>query len=255
MAIKTSQQGSAHVIIIVVLVLGLLGALGYIFWQNFINSSDSKKQTDTTSLKSTIKEAAKPKLKQASIDPTFGTSLSFEYPETWTMSRSTNGPFPPNPEVEPTSESFIVTSPNNEIEVRYYINANAGFGYVCEDETSPIVTKLKFESIPGYAGASAVEYISKDKNLYTLNTYIQNTAGLADVKAGDSTCKLAGGLIMQLNETNRVYLMGSGISIKKFVDENNVAKQLSTVEEIEAELKSDAYTQAKAIVLSTKVGS
>lgn len=32
---KQSQSGNAHIVIIIVLVIGLLGALGYIFYQNF----------------------------------------------------------------------------------------------------------------------------------------------------------------------------------------------------------------------------
>ncbi len=45
------QQGSAHAILVIVLVVGLLGALGFIFWQNFIKDDDSAastKQAETT---------------------------------------------------------------------------------------------------------------------------------------------------------------------------------------------------------------
>jgi len=41
---SSSQKGSAHVIIVIILVLALLGALGFIFWQNFLN-----KDTDDSS--------------------------------------------------------------------------------------------------------------------------------------------------------------------------------------------------------------
>jgi hypothetical protein len=46
------QKGSAHVVIIVILVIALLGTLGFVFWQNFINkksaevTSDSKQTTN-----------------------------------------------------------------------------------------------------------------------------------------------------------------------------------------------------------------
>ncbi|MEI6054338.1 MAG: hypothetical protein WCQ49_03155 [Candidatus Saccharibacteria bacterium] len=33
---KKSQSGSAHLIIIVILIISLLGALGFVFWQNFM---------------------------------------------------------------------------------------------------------------------------------------------------------------------------------------------------------------------------
>lgn len=43
------QQGSAHVAVVIVLVVALLGALGFIFWQNFIKKDDTTKQNATTS--------------------------------------------------------------------------------------------------------------------------------------------------------------------------------------------------------------
>jgi len=48
----SKQTGSTHVIIIVILVVALLGTLGFVFWQNIINkksaemSSDSKQATN-----------------------------------------------------------------------------------------------------------------------------------------------------------------------------------------------------------------
>lgn len=46
--IKTSskQKGNAHVIIIVVLVIALLGILGFVFWQNFINKESTDAATN-----------------------------------------------------------------------------------------------------------------------------------------------------------------------------------------------------------------
>lgn len=50
------QKGSAHVVIIIILVIALLGVLGFVFWQNFIdtkpvanNSENSKTDTDSQS--------------------------------------------------------------------------------------------------------------------------------------------------------------------------------------------------------------
>ncbi len=45
---QQKQSGSAHLIITVILVVALLGALGFIFWQNFINKKDSTATTTTT---------------------------------------------------------------------------------------------------------------------------------------------------------------------------------------------------------------
>lgn len=45
-----SQTGSAHVVIIIVLIVALLGAVGFVFWQNFLKPSN--KQADNASLTS-----------------------------------------------------------------------------------------------------------------------------------------------------------------------------------------------------------
>ncbi len=42
---RSTQQGSAHVVIVVVLVIALLGALGYIFYQNLAGKKDQARQS------------------------------------------------------------------------------------------------------------------------------------------------------------------------------------------------------------------
>ena len=49
MKTPTNEQGSAHLIIIIVLVVALLGALGFIAWQNFFNKDDIATQSQTQS--------------------------------------------------------------------------------------------------------------------------------------------------------------------------------------------------------------
>lgn len=44
---KYTQQGSAHIIIVVTLVVALLATLGFVFWQNFIDK-DSSSTADTS---------------------------------------------------------------------------------------------------------------------------------------------------------------------------------------------------------------
>ncbi len=46
--IGRSHKGEAHTIIIIVLVVALIAALGWIFWQNFIQKQDTANDTDNT---------------------------------------------------------------------------------------------------------------------------------------------------------------------------------------------------------------
>lgn len=49
-----SQSGSVHLIIIIVLVVALLSAVGYIFWQNFSKTDTDDANTDTSTTNTTI---------------------------------------------------------------------------------------------------------------------------------------------------------------------------------------------------------
>lgn len=43
-----NQTGNAHVVIIIILVVALVGALGFVFWQNFMNKSATNTTAETT---------------------------------------------------------------------------------------------------------------------------------------------------------------------------------------------------------------
>jgi len=75
------QSGSAHVIIIVILVLALLGTLGFIFWQNFVASKDvAVKQSTTTITPDATSEAST--IQNVYTNDTF----SFSYPKSgWSV--------------------------------------------------------------------------------------------------------------------------------------------------------------------------
>lgn len=72
----THQKGFAHAVLIVGLVIAIIGALGFIFWQNFIHEEPVVKNSDNTgTTNSNEAENLKGKLFQTS-------SYSFEYPAT-----------------------------------------------------------------------------------------------------------------------------------------------------------------------------
>lgn len=66
-----NQQGSAHLIIIIALVVVVLGALGVVFWQNFANKSDSASDASTKS--STVSS------KRSTSIPEWGVKGSYTY--------------------------------------------------------------------------------------------------------------------------------------------------------------------------------
>jgi len=48
MSYKYNQQGSAHMVVIICLVVALIGALGWIFWQSFIDKTSDTNSADVS---------------------------------------------------------------------------------------------------------------------------------------------------------------------------------------------------------------
>jgi type II secretory pathway pseudopilin PulG len=59
---NSSQNGSAHVVVIAILVVALLGALGFIFWQNFVNTQKTNKAAEETSRQNDMTNTAAEKV-------------------------------------------------------------------------------------------------------------------------------------------------------------------------------------------------
>lgn len=88
---RRMQQGSAHAVVVICLVLVLLAALGWIFWQNFVGKDEgSPANTDATTPKQEeVKEEQsieKEKSADATVQQTFkmthnGDTFSFSYPQ------------------------------------------------------------------------------------------------------------------------------------------------------------------------------
>lgn len=86
-----SQTGSAHVIAIIVLVVAVLGLLGFIFWQNFINKSIVKDTTITETRKPVDNTDEKAALKKYEVRTSDNFGVTFEAPTGWTMTQNTSG--------------------------------------------------------------------------------------------------------------------------------------------------------------------
>jgi archaellum component FlaF (FlaF/FlaG flagellin family) len=71
-----SQTGSTHAVIIIILVLALLGTLGFVFWQNF-TSNDEANNTSTTI------ETERAPMKNTNTYRNESIGIEFEYPKEW----------------------------------------------------------------------------------------------------------------------------------------------------------------------------
>ncbi|HET6747162.1 MAG TPA: hypothetical protein VFH06_03595 [Candidatus Saccharimonadales bacterium] len=120
------QSGSAHVIIIGILVVALLGALGFVFYQNFM-----AKKTDTTS--SSTETMPKEQLKTARVALN-SAIYALDYPSDWSEvivpgAGNTN--------------SVTITNPDKSVRVKMDVSSG-GIGGAC-DSSSPL--KLRFYNV------------------------------------------------------------------------------------------------------------
>lgn len=136
-----NQSGSAHLVTIVILVVALLGVLGFVFWQNFSKSPEASTQKDeTTSTK---------------FSKSYTSELGFfsiQYPDDWTLDID-DKVLDDNGEV--VAEPASLVSPTGTI---LGINADNGIGRggICAPEDS---------DIPFAAGnsCSSWQYLSVEK--------------------------------------------------------------------------------------------
>lgn len=69
---RKSESGSVHIVVISLLVVALIGAMGFIFWQNFMQPDISKKATNDTTVTNTKQSANEDESKTASTNQNEG---------------------------------------------------------------------------------------------------------------------------------------------------------------------------------------
>ena len=135
------ESGSVHLVSTIVLIVALLVALGFIFWQNFMKTKTADNQI------------VKTQLTEVATDSSRGTGLSIRYPASWSYSRYLSNV--PKGSYD-KGDTYTVTSPDNKVSVVLRIGlygGSAGTGYKL-----PIAEKLDEDTIPSMNDTSFVQY-------------------------------------------------------------------------------------------------
>lgn len=235
---KQSQSGSAHLIIILVLLLALVGSLGFVFYQNFIAKNTQNQ------VQQSVENIAKYKTFK---DDKY--NISFQYPDKWTLGQikasDTERPY--------SNRSMDVKNENGETVATLVLGVGGLGGYcetdadtssynVIESETSSIITTKKV------AMNFITRYDEKDKNydiIYGLNDKY------TDVKVYDHICIFANTFDsgLSFNEYDN-----SGISFGTGVTDSVDQKVFSSLEDAKKYLASDEYKEIKKMILSLTIG-
>lgn len=255
---QRSQRGSVEIIIAIVAVVLILGAVGFVFWQNM-----SKKTSEPVANNQVAKTEDKPEVKklETKINDAFGVSLSMRYPETWKLQSSIEGPVPLDETKTATIETVTLTSPSAKYSVVYKIAANGGLGGTCDinDSQNGTISQFTYEAIESFAGKYfATSILKSAQGKYIGYSGIIDEGSLyplSAIKAGDSRCKLYLTDIIQLKKEQNVTVLDMSIHVKDMETSLNYSENVtSTQEQISAAFSGSEYDEAKAILMSTKLG-
>jgi len=241
---KQSQAGSVHLIVTFVLVLALIGALGFVFYQNFVSKTD--KNQDQESSETTNDEDTKTATKYKTFsDGTYG--ISFQYPENWTL-----GNVIAQSDMPYWNRSMDVNNENGETMATLVLGVS-GLGGTCagmdeNDIPSYAVLDSEVSSIKAKSEVAMHFTVNHEENYDKYNAYY----GLSDTytSKGDyeHVCLFYDFFNSGLNSGEKN--LDSLVSFGNGVTTYGGGKKFSSLEDVNKYLASDEYTEIKKMLLS-----
>lgn len=256
---KQNRNGSALVVVMAVVILVLLGALGFVFWQNVTKKSDNQGSTETNTSQNTTDSVT---LKEASIDSGFPVLITWKYPDSWSLTKKGNGPSSTS---DSASETFTLTSPSKAYSVIYEVTQNLGFGGMCEPTTPSTIQYVNRYDTPNFPEAVLVESIISEysslNEKYTLSGYkyslalMKNNSSVKNAKLGDSQCGVDSiHQAIELASTPSEYLMKAEIRLNNVdqLDKYGDVLPVKDIQVIKDQFANSEYKDAINILTSTK---
>lgn len=245
---KKTQSGSTHIIIIIVLVVALLGVLGFVFWQNFLNNPTTKTATqavnkDTTSISQPAVDDIE--LTETATASYGETTMSLQYPKSWKLG----------------SDSNTLTSADGKVVLSFTLTPPEGIGGTCADaaEANPVqdpIVSARWAATPNSPKSIFSTYIAQrgvnSGNYFYGFSAVRNTDEIKNIQVGASAC--APFMFASYIDLDVV----SGATLRADVSfsnlqENNFMKANLTKAEIENEFESANAKVAESIIESISV--
>jgi len=253
---RNNQTGSAHLIIIIVLVIALLGSLGFVFWQNFVKVKDNQpvqnNQISNTTDKSATasKTSNETKLTEIAADDLVGTNLALKYPKTWTATHEDFSTVEAGAPI--LNKMYKISSPDNDISVKFGVT-NVGGGGTCDDEPGRKITQLDKSEIPGNKNIFFVSY-SDEQGAFYAGT-MKNAEKAQAAQIGDSSCSVSSfgqlsGMIPNIDNSKSLE-----VTLRLEIEFNNIAhdRNAETTIKFRQALNTENYKTAKSIIESLYV--
>jgi hypothetical protein len=177
---RLTQQGSAHAAITIVLVLALLGALGIVFYQNFI-AKDTTSTTDEST--KTVDETPVLKTERIALESKI---YALDVPEAWTVLREESDLGP---------NTLTIQNLDKTIRMKFSVS-NGGLGGAC-DPAGPL--KVRFYKVYDTAVTKLGDFSSyvveavtdAEGGGYNYKIGLTQDGGETHAAVGDSQCTVA----------------------------------------------------------------
>ena len=242
------QSGFAHLAIIIVLIVALLGTLGFVYYQNFVAKKDD--QTTKTATSSSNKDTSAKIVAtnyKTYTDSEF--NASFQYPEKWTVG-SVNIPLADDPH---WNRGVEVKNESGEI-VAELILGVSGLGGTCADENgNPVLSNFTvLDSSPSTIKAKmpiSMFYIVSGADDRHNEVGYQATYGLSDTYITNKDYQVC--MFYNLFDSNIDNGQGSNYLISFGNDISNYyGKYFKSLDDAKKYIQSDEYKEIKKMLLS-----
>ena len=231
---KQSQSGSAHLVIIIVLVVALLGALGYVYWLNFMQPKTSDTESSTTTSTTTVSDITYKK-----YTTTGKYVVSFNYPSTWTTVNTNNSDTPYYDRVEE------IKNAEGKKVAEFGVVSAWGVGGTCDNNslTSYNVVESSLTKLVGV------------EDVYFSSMIITNPDGTYGIRYGlnDMYKKLGPGAtcVIAMSYAAAGSLADMGVIFADSLG-THVEIKFNNYSDAVTYLNSDEYKEIKKMILSTR---
>lgn len=254
---RSNKKGSVHLIGLVLIVIGLLVALGVVYYQNFIvkrtsnTSSAQQPKMPNPTEKDTKKER---KFIQLDMTEAFSPGLSLQYPEDWTVHRSTLKEFDGDPG-KVSTETYLLTSPDGTTDVKLVQTISGGLGGACNPDELPNILYYSYElskvwKTKAYADYTTKGYLESDLGKYIAVQEFGNASMATKASSGKSICDL---YMFRVNsDLNRFVGSDPLVMVASMQKHGGGSLTFESLEQANTYLSSQTALDVKSILLSIK---
>lgn len=275
------QSGSVHAVVMVFLVVALIGAVGFIFWQNFISNpnNNSSGQNNSQSQNQDEKQPVDDETQDivdANLEEYCGEKekVCFDYPEEWTVSKDV-------PKGYSVADRVKLTSPDESVIVVFESGLGAT-GICCGQMPEGPLTVIAKQKLPDFGTIAKNPYLKGSQTNVAYMSEIVTTQveakysnpsdpstlksvikGYAPVALLHTAAKLAkvhtyqainGGTELQERIVGK-YKDQNGMTsftLTATPQANGKLKTYKTLDDAKSALVSDYFEEAKQILLSAR---